>query len=94
MIEFSPVCVIRHFFLIPLRWRIRQILLHHIWATLQKACFVSHPRTFFARLTWVQTGFIISLRFFQIISVLLCFIFASGLKFQLLSEIHSHLRIL
>jgi len=32
----------------------------------------------------VQTGFIISLRFFQIISVLLCFIFASGLKFQLL----------
>jgi len=27
MIEFSPVCVIRHFFLIPLRWRIRQILL-------------------------------------------------------------------
>ena len=74
MIEFSPVCVIRHFFLIPLRWRIRQILLYHIWATLQKACFVSHPRSFFATLTWVQTGFIISLRFFQIISVLLCFI--------------------
>jgi len=29
MIEFSPVCVIRHFFLIPLRWRIRQILLYN-----------------------------------------------------------------
>jgi len=28
MIEFSPVCIIRHFFLIPLRWRIRQILLY------------------------------------------------------------------
>jgi len=28
MIEFSPVCVIRHFFLIPLRWRIREILLY------------------------------------------------------------------
>jgi len=27
MIEFSPVWVIRHFFLIPLRWRIRQFLL-------------------------------------------------------------------
>jgi len=49
---------------------------------------------FFARLTLMQTGFIISLRFFQIILVLLYFIFASGLKFQLLSEIHSHLCIL
>ena len=28
MIEFSPVCIIRRFFLIPLRWRIRQILLY------------------------------------------------------------------
>jgi len=28
MIEFSPVCIIRHFFPIPLRWRIRQIVLH------------------------------------------------------------------
>ena len=28
MIEFSPVCIIRHLFLIPLRWRIRQFLLY------------------------------------------------------------------
>jgi len=28
MMEFSPVCTIRHFFLIPLRWWIRQILLY------------------------------------------------------------------
>jgi len=35
--------------------------------------------------------YIIPLRF-QIISVLLYFVFASGLKFQLLSEIDSHLR--
>jgi len=66
---------------------------YHIWVTLQKTYFVSHPRTCFVRLTWVQAGFIISLRFFQIILVLLCFIFDSGLKLQLLSEIHSHLRI-
>jgi len=29
MTEVSPVFVIRHFFLIPLRWRIRQILLYN-----------------------------------------------------------------
>jgi len=33
-------------------------------ALVQKACFGSHPRTFFARLTWVQTGLIILLQFF------------------------------
>jgi len=30
MIEFSLECIIRHFFLIPLRWRIRQILLYYL----------------------------------------------------------------
>ena len=47
MIAFSPVCIIRHFFLIPLRRRIRQILLYSkFYCTRSLKITVSHSQKF------------------------------------------------